>query len=171
MTHIHSEYLSELFSTTLRKQVVKKFKELCKEVNFDAIVVSGTSGLVMGGILAHACNKQLIVVRKPKETTHTNLLVEGEFNPASKGPTKCLFVDDFITTGATVARVFEAMKSMKYHQYEWVGVFLWKSVPVSPRFTTRDLLKSYTAIPEYHFYPEPTGRHGWTVYKPEPKET
>jgi adenine/guanine phosphoribosyltransferase-like PRPP-binding protein len=70
--------------------------------SFTHIAVCGISGVSIGAPIAIALNKNLIVVRKADDLSHSHSRVEGvpidsHFN--------YVFLDDFISSGRTLARV------------------------------------------------------------------
>lgn len=72
---------------------------------FDGIVVTGISGLVVGAPVAVQLEKPLLVLRKPGDDSHDG---DDRFvNAADVGPgSRLLFMDDFVTAaGTTLARV------------------------------------------------------------------
>lgn len=79
-------------------------------VEFDAIVVTGVSGLVVGAPLALQLQRHLVVLRKANESCHDDramLIGAGLLNEASR----VIFVDDFISSGATRRRCEESIKA------------------------------------------------------------
>jgi orotate phosphoribosyltransferase-like protein len=67
---------------------------------YDTMAFQGMSGAVIAPILARKLGKQLLLVRKSSDDTHSRLHLEG--NHSCK---KYIIVDDFIDTGATVERI------------------------------------------------------------------
>jgi len=80
---------------------------------FDAIVVSGLSGVIPGAIVALRLKKQLVVIRKDDDKTH-GAAVEGvgylmeDFKPNQP----YIVLDDFIAMGSTMRRMYNRMKDM-----------------------------------------------------------
>lgn len=74
---------------------------------FDAIVCQGVSGIAFGARLADRLRKNLIVVRKPDEKSHSPRRVEN----AHSAPFTFIFVDDFPDSGSTTMRVLGAMSA------------------------------------------------------------
>jgi len=75
---------------------------------WDSIVVTGVSGLLVGPIVAVRLHKPLVVIRKQVDlqNSHASTLVE---NWLRLGMRYCL-VDDFTSTGATITRVKKVVK-------------------------------------------------------------
>ena len=79
---------------------------LLEAEDFKVIAVRGVSGLLFGSILAYRMNKGLVVVRKPGESTHSGMVVEGCFPDVGEG---WVIVDDLVATGGTVAEIIYRM--------------------------------------------------------------
>ena len=108
----------------LRKRV-KFAKSILQErgIEYEYVAGTGISGIVFASCLAYSANKKLIAVRKPDDkTNHSGTLIEY---PPVKGirareyPAKILIVDDFPSSGNTIAyciktikRYFPAMESI-----------------------------------------------------------
>lgn len=83
--------------------------------SFDTIVVTGTSGVLVGSPLSLLLHKELTVVRKPNDGSHQAMWyggMKGQIIGASGiGPGKrILFVDDTIASGDTLERVRQAVE-------------------------------------------------------------
>jgi adenine/guanine phosphoribosyltransferase-like PRPP-binding protein len=116
---IASQYLDRAFQPETRAEAAELFTAMAGEVEFDTVVVTGTSGLLMGPLLAHLHQKKLLVVRKPKESTHSAFELEGW-----QDARRLVFVDDFVESGWTIRRVHEQLGKLKT-RWEWAGAFLW----------------------------------------------
>lgn len=109
----HDSYLRTLFTRKDRKKaamlLAKEIRAVVKrgELEFDAFACIGVSGLGMASILADKLNKDLIVVRKSGEDSHSYLKVEGP--EAHQNGMRYLFVDDFTSSGATFRTVLQAL--------------------------------------------------------------
>ena len=101
----HSPYLRELMrdQTSVINAAIATLSAVAED--FDAIVVTGVSGLLLGPTLAHLMRKRIGIVRKyedqPGKGNHAVCAVESnmEFDD------RWLFVDDLIASGETVKRV------------------------------------------------------------------
>jgi hypothetical protein len=121
---ISSTYLDTAFSAEARRGMLRQFRKMVREVEFDSIVVTGASGLLIGGLLAHLTKKGIIIVRKRNEGAHSSNRVEGWIHSS-----KLVFVDDFIDTGATFKRVDKELTDKaeeREWKWKWVGTFLWR---------------------------------------------
>lgn len=78
-----------------------------KMSDFDTLVGTGLSGALVIPALAHALSKEFLIIRKPKDVSHS-----GEMIGAGRLGEKWLFVDDFISTGTTLHRVKDAVDTI-----------------------------------------------------------
>jgi adenine/guanine phosphoribosyltransferase-like PRPP-binding protein len=87
---------------------------------FDVIVVSGLSGVIPGAIFAYMYDKQLVVIRKDDDITH-GVRTEGGsyFEPG----TPFVVVDDFMSSGATMRRIFEKVIELGYGLPKYVALY------------------------------------------------
>lgn len=99
----HSPYLND--AITDAKGIVERTLESCDPDSFDAICVTGVSGMLIGPILAYLLDKRLAVVRKTRANSHAECEVEHNFEAGDRW----IFVDDLIASGETIQRVQNAM--------------------------------------------------------------
>lgn len=119
MDNRHSGYLSPVFNRKEVKKTIKRCRQALKTIDYDAIVVTGVSGLSVGATIAYLTGKQLIVVRKEDEQSHACFRVEGL--PVTDF--KYVILDDFICSGDTVIKIAQKMKEcVKYSKAEFVGL-------------------------------------------------
>lgn len=71
-----------------------------KRREFDAIAFRGMSGAVAAPTIALALHKNLILVRKDEEKTHSTYVVEG-----CNSTLRYVIIDDFMVTGDTVRAI------------------------------------------------------------------
>jgi len=71
---------------------------------FDTIAFRGMSGAFLGPQIAAFLDKEMILVRKPHDDTHSFYNVEG-----FKGARRYIIVDDFISLGGTKRAIIEAV--------------------------------------------------------------
>ena len=93
---MHSEYLRFLIPTNELDKTARKVTKWLKTYDFDTIACRGTSGLLIGPLLAVRMKKSLIIVRKETENSHSVQLVEGDANAH-----RYVIVDDVMTSGRT----------------------------------------------------------------------
>lgn len=72
--------------------------------DFDTIAFRGFSGAIIGTSVAQQMDKQMILVRKPGDDSHSGHKVEGH-----KGVKKYIILDDFIDSGATKRAIIDAI--------------------------------------------------------------
>jgi orotate phosphoribosyltransferase len=84
-----------------RKVILAAKREL-KDVDFDTFAVMGLSGIVFASKLSHLMDKKLFVVRKVT-SSHSTHHAEGELG------LRWIFLDDFISSGVTKAKVIEGV--------------------------------------------------------------
>jgi hypothetical protein len=106
----HAYYLS-FFDKQDRNKIIDSFNiwiNSPKTPKFDAIAVSGLSGLTFGPLLAHLNQKELIAIRKQDDTSnHSNRIVETVYRPSSKF--RYIILDDLISSAATVYYIREVL--------------------------------------------------------------
>lgn len=72
---------------------------------YDTMIGTGLSGALVVPVMAKYFDKNWAIVRKPSDSNHAEYNIEGSIGPS------WIFVDDFISSGATLVRVFEAMEA------------------------------------------------------------
>jgi adenine/guanine phosphoribosyltransferase-like PRPP-binding protein len=77
-----------------------------KGIQFDAIAVRGLSGLLIGPTVAMMMDKNIVVVRKDIDDTHSKFRAEGTANGM-----RYIIVDDFTESGATVCSMLEILST------------------------------------------------------------
>ena len=103
-----SEYLWRLltapdrFQDTLDRAIVR-LKPIAH--TFQAIAFIGTSGALLAPVLALHFKKQLLLVRKPDVSTHSDYKTEGVSEACNY-----LFVDDMIASGATINEAVDTIE-------------------------------------------------------------
>jgi hypoxanthine phosphoribosyltransferase len=144
---IDSSYLQGAFSAQYRTAVGKFFRQMVREVAFDTIVVTGTSGTLFGPLLAHIGRKRLVLVRKVGDGSHSSRVIEGQVNNGDK----LVFVDDFVSSGETARRVnSEMLHRWNDGEWKWAGAFFWNSDP-NFGFAEQQNAEWLERIPSYHF--------------------
>jgi len=92
------------------QRTAEKIKQFClespKKSKVHAIACCGLSGLLVAAPVSVELGLPLIVVRKEKETTHSEFKVEYGILPTkSNVPVNYVIIDDFIDIGATINRI------------------------------------------------------------------
>ncbi len=116
----HRDYLAEVLDPSKTQKVIDRIIHGTRYLpEFDAIAVTGLSGLLVGPIVALELGLPLIVVRKDLKCAHSTKRVEGYAEGL-----KYIILDDFVQTGNTILdiklHVRDYDKSCKL-----VGAILW----------------------------------------------
>lgn len=126
---VHAGYLSMILDPKEFEHKLDRAEEALKNVDFDAFAVRGNSGVLFGGALAARMHKGIILVRKPDDRSHSGMSVEGW--TAGK---KYLFLDDFVSSGATRRDVITAVRDNQFfNHYQYVGDYLYRDTKYIPR--------------------------------------
>lgn len=134
---ILTRYLSSLYSKEFLKMIpkaAKQIKALKKELKFDAIAFTGTSGAGIGFPISYLLKIPVINVRKGFSAHYTGA-IEGTIS--SK---KYLIVDDLIASGATIRKIISTIEEELKGKAKPVGIFLYsqkryfpfEKIPVIP---------------------------------------
>ena len=86
-------------------EVIETAKLRLADVDFDTLIGTGFSGSVVIPSLAMAMGKTYVLVRKPGVSSHSHRDLLGELGE------RFVFVDDFVSSGATRRRVFDTLKA------------------------------------------------------------
>lgn len=81
-------------------EVIETAKERLKDVDFDTLVGTGFSGSIVIPSLALAMGKKFVLIRKDNDNSH-----HGKGRPVGQLGERWIFVDDFVSSGATRQRV------------------------------------------------------------------
>lgn len=124
---IKSIYLPEVCSGRKLKKIVAKLSQhiLDSGIVFQAIAVRGFSSSFVSAPIATTLKKNLIIVRKSAEGHHSHMQVEGYHSPKSKR-LKYIIVDDFISTGKTIATIVKDVHDIWDQKSICTGVFLYR---------------------------------------------
>lgn len=97
-------YLDVFLKSSKLEITLKLCESTVRHLDFDTIAVRGNSGLLLGSPLAIKMKKDLLIIRKDSERSHSGNKVEGwGFRQ------KILIVDDFIETGNTIDDIYESI--------------------------------------------------------------
>lgn len=113
-------YMDEAHQSTA--ELVADAEFYLEDVDYDTMVGTGFSGALVVPKLAEALGKHWLLVRKPKDGSHSSYPAEGSLGR------RWLFVDDVIATGETRDRVrYEINKQCKLREYKstFVGTYLY----------------------------------------------
>lgn len=122
MTNI--SYSDEAFYNP--EELINKAKTILDfhSVNYDTMVGIGLSGSLVIPTLARALNKDFAIIRKSGTYSHgASVGFEGTIGD------RWLFVDDFISTGATLTTVYSRINEISDYYYKpipkFVGAYLY----------------------------------------------
>lgn len=102
---IHSiSYSHEAFGDTTG--LIERAKWNLEDVEYGSMVGTGLSGALVVPILARALHKPFAIIRKPGESSHAMAMFEGTIEDSY------IFVDDFVSTGATRERVVKQIRTI-----------------------------------------------------------
>jgi orotate phosphoribosyltransferase len=128
----YESYFAEVFND--RTKILRPARRLLKNVDFDTLIGTGLSGSLIVPILADGLKRHWAVVRKDNDGSHSSREIEGRIGE------RWIFVDDFISSGATRRRVIDAVtNTMKYYGYktEYVGAYLYNEAIPGEYFSSR----------------------------------
>lgn len=99
-------YVTRFICTSSLKEHARLAASCMRTISapYDTIAFSGMSGAMIGPILAMRLGKEMVLVRKPKDDTHSSHKVEGY-----PDVTNYIIVDDFTCTGDTAERIQREM--------------------------------------------------------------
>ena len=118
----HSPYLQHVLMNT--GEVIAAATETLSHYDdeYDAIVCTGISGLLLGPMLAHLLGKRLAVVRKPEDKdNHAVVRIESSMSRNDRW----IFLDDLVASGGTIQRVLESMDVSPGYAGPMVGCYLY----------------------------------------------
>ena len=127
----HAQWLNDLFDPELlhflSEEISCTINDDREHIKINAIVVTGISGSVIGGIISYITKIPLIIVRKSQDGSHSGYSIEYS-NDIDGSCLNYIFLDDLISTGYTLRRVNDKMKRefnhsklvkiYLYHEYE-----------------------------------------------------
>jgi adenine/guanine phosphoribosyltransferase-like PRPP-binding protein len=111
-------HLRPILNPEEKKKVFNRAYKILKERSdeFDAIAVSGMSMALIAPVLAWRLKKEIILVRKPGEDTHSCCKFEGRTNQ------RVVMVDDLVSSGETLRWVKDAVEK---YDCKLVGMYLY----------------------------------------------
>jgi adenine/guanine phosphoribosyltransferase-like PRPP-binding protein len=122
------------------KYIIQTFSDIRKlQLDFDTIVASGISGLMVAPPVAELLDKNLCVVRTTSKC-YSEFVVEGVV------PSRYIIIDDLICSGSTIKRI---MREMKEHAPRsiCIGVYTYITEECAyrnaPKLCLRDLKVPY----------------------------
>lgn len=152
MIHTGCSYLRPAVTMKLWNVIVDNLVELIKSTNvqFDTIVFRGNSGTLIAPVIASRLGKEILMVRKPNDKSHSFSLLEGNCDIK-----KYIIIDDFMDTGETIREILSAVKNgisnaqcvhfFGYMGTRWISNKLFKySIPSGETYEIR--------LPVFTFY-------------------
>lgn len=126
-----AKWLESIVDPDLLKQTSERIsKEILKHDDIEVIISIGVSGLLCGAI-SYITNMPLYVVRKSSRNTHSACLIETNKDMddiAKSRDVVIAMVDDFVSTGSTVAMVNSRINSFNRNfktRYELKYLFVY----------------------------------------------
>lgn len=126
---VYASYMRDTFQEP--ELVIERAKSFLEGVEYDTMVGTGLSGAVIAPMLAREFGKRCMIVRKENDESHSSLPVEGVLGK------RWLFVDDFVSSGTTCARVIKAIRKLTNaykFESEYVGAYLYHRGEFRPGF-------------------------------------
>jgi|SRR5579864_2987186 len=105
MKHDSAPWMRDAVTREGVTRIVADAVEKLRDLNFDTIAFRGMSGALIAPIIAHQLGKEIAMIRKEGVTTHSVCSYEGY-----KEVKRYVIVDDFVSTGDTIAKIMEAMR-------------------------------------------------------------
>lgn len=100
-----SHLASDLDPVALRKRIELTARALAG-YDFDTIAFRGVSGTILAAPLALAMNKEMVLVRKDEDDSHSYYKVEG-----NQDVRRYIIVDDFVCSGETGRQIVSRIKA------------------------------------------------------------
>jgi orotate phosphoribosyltransferase len=144
---IHSNYLENIFSNNkVFRKTIREIVKSLKQLNFDYLIGTGLSGSCVIPTVALRLNKLFAIVRKDLKH-HGYFEIEGL--PREDKQLSYLILDDFISTGATVDRIFTKMQDSIVRKSDLcIGLFSYKDYYFGfTRYT--DLVSQFSILEKY----------------------
>lgn len=129
-----SNYLDHAFASPTK--LARHARKHLADVDFDTMVGTGLSGALVIPALARSLRKYYMIVRKHDDSMHADYKVEGVLGQ------RWIFVDDFISSGETFARVNDVIADTLARQFgepitsTHVGSYLYASAGAWRPFST-----------------------------------
>jgi len=110
-----STYLEPVI--TKPQVLIPAFIEYIEKQNleFDAILCRGTSGIIPASIIGYLLDVPVVVVRKHEETSHSYTNFEGQCYD------RYIIIDDMIDSGATIDAIIKEAKDAAKIPNNWIG--------------------------------------------------
>jgi orotate phosphoribosyltransferase-like protein len=118
----HTSYLHAAFDKRFRKNTIDYVCKKLEGIECDSIAFCGMSGALIAPIIAYRTGKNIILVRKAKDDSHSCFSIEA----SSTRCKKYVIIDDLIATGSTIKHIIRKMSSHNtFEKSVCVGVILY----------------------------------------------
>lgn len=117
VVNFRSGYMDNVFNP---REIRKRAKKALSGIQFDTVIGTGMSGVLPLQTIAAQFKVYAVAVRKNTEGSHSTSKLEGHLGR------RWLFVDDFISSGTTFAKVHKAVRTeaaQRGFRTECVGAF------------------------------------------------
>jgi len=155
-----SDYLHTALDPKRNRKAIKIITQIITKTfgkdGFDAFAFMGMSGSLIVPTLCHILHKNMIMVRKDKDDSHSKMKVEG-FIEANK----IIIIDDLICSGSTlstlISKLIQLRKLYTPVLLQIVGIFLyhdssvWKNTDISSYVNNDDIKNLLKNVPVYAF--------------------
>jgi orotate phosphoribosyltransferase len=125
-------------------RVLQEAQERLADVDFDTIVGTGFSGSIVIPALALAMGKKFVLIRKEADGSH-----HGGGRMVGELGERWIFVDDFVSSGRTRARVLKKINEEApsyaddHFKAEFVGQYMYVDYsPFGPHFESAETAKT-----------------------------
>jgi len=101
-----ASHTSRVLNHKYRNRVIIEAYTKLKKVDFwyDAIVCSGTSGMIVVPQIAELLKKNIIIIRKKNDNSYSDFIVEGPHT------NQYIIIDDLICSGSTVKYIINNIR-------------------------------------------------------------
>jgi hypothetical protein len=126
-----ASYLKEWLHGPNLLRTINATIKACSQVEFEAVAYRGMSGSLVAPAVAAFMGKDLIMVRKtdgPDSGSHSDYRTEGR-----RDAIRYVIVDDFISSGSTVAAILEQIYTDLNYQSRCVGIVEYTKLPFPVR--------------------------------------
>jgi orotate phosphoribosyltransferase len=141
---VSSDYLQPALEHKQVARTVKALVALIKHTNlkFSTIVFRGMSGALIAPIVAYKLHKQLAIVRKQGDGSHSGARLEGHVNFKHY-----IIIDDFIRSGSTIATILSTVQELNPHAVQCMAIFCYRRYGETNRsWKFNDLIPQYSLI-------------------------
>jgi adenine/guanine phosphoribosyltransferase-like PRPP-binding protein len=145
---IRTDYLDKVYDVktfvAIVDNTIRVLKKLKKEIPFDAIAFTGTSGAAVAYPLSYRMQLPLICIRKPTDNSHYFNSGNGEIE-GFVHTERYLIIDDFTCSGDTLHRIINVIaKDLPQAECVAIALYTWEVSrerrPLRHTFSDRSIL-------------------------------